>query len=97
MNDPVWTYVGSHRNQVPECEEKGELINITIDENQGPCRHYLKRVDHNWSPWELFTDDLESEYKQVQSRRVLLDAAHGGKVRTGQGSAKNNSGEVIFQ
>ena len=49
-------------------------------QNKG-CQTNGKRVDREWSSWILLpVVDESTEWKRMEKREIVLDAAHGGKV-----------------
>ena len=65
------------RNSTPQCVEQGERKWIQ-DSSQEICQISPKRVDREWSPWEVRTNTSSSEFVEYNWREILVDFAHGG-------------------
>ena len=81
QDDPKCKYVAMEKEEVPQCFEGETKIDIQEDHDNGRCRINNTRVDIIFGPWKTEpTIDTVSEWKEYQTRPVLLEAAHGGKV-----------------
>ena len=81
QDDPKCKYVAMEKEEVPQCFEGETKIDIQEDLDNRRCRINNTRVDIIFGPWKTEpTIDTVFEWKKYQTRPVLLEAAHGGKV-----------------
>ena len=71
-------YVGFKKTERPLCDEMRIQKNIQDDTIPGICKINKKRVDRQWGPGEPLDLDTDRGWKQVEGKRLLLEAAHGG-------------------
>ena len=73
--------MGMNLEEMPACIENDDesLKDIEDDNSPGNCQINQKRVDKEWSEWEKEFIDTSEEYKDIDTRHLLSDFAHGGK------------------
>ena len=77
QDSPKCVYHGMQREDHPICFEKGEQKQMQ-DNNLGVCQIGLKRVDREWTQWEVQTEKNSTWYAEFVTRSVIIDVAHGG-------------------
>ena len=80
-DNPDCSYMGMNLEEMPACIENDNvsLKDIQDDNSPGNCQINQKRVDKEWSEWEKEFIDTSEEYKDIDTRHLLSDFAHGGK------------------
>ena len=79
--DATCKYFGMKRQAKPVCQKHGQFAEIQNNEQNEGCQTDGKRVDREWSSWILLpVIDEPTEWKKIEEREIVLDAAHGGKV-----------------
>ena len=73
-------YVGLKKQDRPMCKEYRQLKDIRDDSFPAICEINRKRVDRQWGPGEPIDFDTSTEWRQVEGKRLVLEAAHGGIV-----------------
>ena len=76
-------YFGMRKQSYPSCLDKNELKKIRDDQNPGACQINLKRVDFEWSGWDIIQYDNASDWRDTWTRETLVESAHGGLPRSG--------------
>ena len=73
--------MGMNLEEMPACIENDDesLKDIQDDDSPGNCQINQKRVDKEWTEWEKEFIDTSEEYKDIDTRHLLSDFAHGGE------------------
>ena len=77
QNDNNCKYFGMSKLASPKCATNGQYDDIQDDSNSGSCN--MKRVDREWGSWKEITEiNSVTEWKVLERRMMVVDAAHGG-------------------
>ena len=78
-DDESCSYFGMKKQAVPLCQSEEEMADIRNESTSGVCRISRKRIDQEWTQWQIIdVIDTGTEWKSVNRRDLITEAAHGG-------------------